>query len=161
MHWGKTNATSIDRKSVAPDALPTFVLTIKTGTPTLLTYSDHATTMRWSNGTPNATDSGTKTGVFCNGDQATFTFRVPVDTNARRLALYTNVYKGLGRFAARLESGTAPAVMRDVDAGNGDAFGRTLIDVKASAATILVVAFQLVSPGNGDRNIAVAAATLK
>lgn len=161
IHWGRGDSASINRKSTAPNALPSFALTTRTGTPTLLRYSDHAASFRWVGGTPAASESGTKTGVFCNGDGATFTFRVPIDTAAHRVVLHTNVFKGRGRFGARLESGAAPGVTRDVDAGNGDAFGRTQIDVKASAATVLVVTFELVSPGNNDRNIAIAAATLE
>jgi len=162
IHWGRTtnDEDSLNEKAAAPGAIPTFTLS---GSTDLRTYEDNITTFSWTNGSPVASEVGTKNGVYSKTNKPRFTLRRKVGTtSAMRMIVYAGVYKATGRFSASLGEGPAPVpVSMDLDDMN-KGYGRFVVDYRApDAESELVITWELTNaydPNNS--NVTLAAATL-
>ena len=162
IHWGRTknDEDSLNEKASAPGAIPTFTLT---GSTDLRTYEDNFTTFRWTNGTPTASENGTKHGVYSKTDKPKFTLRRKVGTtSAMRMVVYAGVFKATGRFSASLGAGPVPApVSTELDNTN-KGYGRFVVDYRAlDPESELEITWELTNaydPNNS--NVTLAAATL-
>ena len=163
IHWGRTtnDEDSMNEKASAPGAIPTFSLS---GSTDLRTYEDNITTFRWTNGTPVASENGTKNGVYSKTNKPKFTLRRKAGvTSAMRMVVYAGVFKATGRFTVTLGAAPdAPTASMDLDDTN-KAYGRFAIDYRTpDAESELVIAWELVKaydPNNS--NVTLAAATLR
>src|SRR5207247_5858609 len=72
-------------------------------------YSDNYSAYNWSDGTPTAVASSTRTGVFINGLNDGFAITAPADTALRTLKVYVGLYGAQGHFQAYLSDFSAPA----------------------------------------------------
>src|SRR5262249_8368968 len=76
MHWGRTGATSVDRKAGA-SILSTFT---RIGTGQVLAYNNDLRRLSWSNGSPMTTSSGSTAGLYTVGVGNGFALEAPADT---------------------------------------------------------------------------------
>lgn len=106
IHWGLTNGASIDRKANVSSQINNFA---KIGTNALQSYADNWSAFSWSDGTPNTSVGGSKTGIFIPGVTNGFEFTVPAGTTPRTLKVYAGLYGAQGNFQAFLSDFSAPA----------------------------------------------------
>jgi len=168
-HWGKGDENSRNEKSTAKGAIPTWTVS---NTGDVRTFDDFLTTFRWTNGSPNATESGTQRGVYAKFDgppsskpKLTLAFKVGVER--RRLVIYAGTYRSKGHFAVTLSSpGSMKTVFQDIDSAsdlvNDKAYGRFAIDYRGAAPMAdLVVTWEIAtSYDDNNANITLCAATM-
>ena len=104
-HWANTTVLSFDRKAQVA-ALLSNAATIGAGAVTRVTTGPKLT---WTDGTPTAKSTGSKTGLLTTGVNNGFSMTVPADGSVRRLNVYVGVFKSKGRLTATLSDGSAPA----------------------------------------------------
>jgi hypothetical protein len=105
MHWGFRDADSANRKADAPPLIGNFV---KIGTNAPVQFQETFTAYSWSDGTPVAKATDTRTGVYLRGASSGFTFSTPADTHPRTLKVYVSLYGARGLFQAYLGDFSAP-----------------------------------------------------
>lgn len=71
-------------------------------------YNDSSVQVSWSGGSPTASASGTRAGIFANYCGSGFEFTVPADTGTRTLKLHVGVYRAQGALEAWLSDSSAP-----------------------------------------------------
>ncbi|HEY8286374.1 MAG TPA: S53 family peptidase, partial [Chloroflexota bacterium] len=103
-HWGLGSAAGFDHKANVASQIPTFIQ-IGGGT---LGQSSLPAIFSWSDGTPDATSSGTSTAVSVSGNGHGFALTLPADPTARTVHLYVAVSAGQANLTASLSDGSAP-----------------------------------------------------
>lgn len=161
IHWGTTtdDEESLNQKASAVSLLPTFTVT---GSNDIRTLEDNLTTFRWTNGTPLATQGGTRNGVYSKTGKPAFHLDRVVGVEPQRWVIYAGVFKCKALLTVTLGTGptmhTATAMLDDTDHG----YVRYVIDHRAKApSTPLVVTWKLTdSYDPNNANVTLAAATL-
>jgi hypothetical protein len=114
-HWGLANEKSFDRRDG-----PALIGELKPlGGKGWARYDGNLTGFSWAGGTPTATASDTRTGIFAAGNGGGFQLSVPADLSLRRLRVYLGGWHARGKFDAVLSDGSAPACT-DSSTGNLD-----------------------------------------
>jgi len=161
IHWGTTtdDEESLNRKASAVSPLPTFSVT---GSNDVRTFEDNLTTFTWTNGTPTATQGGTRNGVYSKTGNPKFHLNRVVGVDPQRWVLYAGVFKCKALLTVTLGTGptmqNATATLDNADHG----YVRYVIDHRAKApSTPLVVTWELTDSHDPDNaNVTLAAATL-
>ena len=104
-HWGLVPPPGYDRKGGVAPQISDFLL-IGTNSPVF--YTNHYR-FSWTDGIPNATESGTGSGIYMTGFTNGFEFTVPADTTRRQLKVYLGGYGAQVNFQAFLSDASAPA----------------------------------------------------
>ena len=105
VHFGRTDANSVNRKAnTEPHINTTFVVA---STPEQST--DYSASFAWSDGTPLASEPGTRTSIHVFGFTNGFRITVPADTASRTLKVYVGLYGAAGTLQAFLSDGSAAA----------------------------------------------------
>jgi hypothetical protein len=102
-HWGLGSAAGFDHKANVASQIPTF--TQINGGP--LNQTTLPSTFSWSDGTPNATSSGTSTAISVSGNGRGFALTLPADPTVRTVHLYVAVSAGQANLTATLSDGSA------------------------------------------------------
>ncbi|MBX3208962.1 MAG: hypothetical protein KF764_28275 [Labilithrix sp.] len=163
-HWGlNANPNAYNQRSGFAGAIPTFQLTVATGAGNVRTMTDGRTTIRWTEGTPTATSSGTVNGVYSKDNGPTFTLRVPLTPKTRELVIYAGLHRAKAMFVATLGDG-ADAITRtetfDVPPGNADY--RFALAHHVTKDTDLTIRWSLLEKYDmGNSNVTLIAATLR
>ncbi len=160
IHWGtRSNDTnSFNQKASAVSALPTFTVM---GSTDLRTSSNYVTTFTWTNGTPTATQGGTRNFVYVKGRPTVHVIRV-VDVAPQRFVIYAGLFKCKALLTVTLGTGPdARTVIAALD-NHDNAYARYVIDHRAKEpGTPLAVTWELVdSYDQSNANVTLAAATL-
>ena len=139
VHWGLYTETSVDRKSAVVPQIGDFSVIGWD----VYSYGDNATSYSWTDGQPNASVSGTPTGVYVVGRTNGFQLTAPADQNPRTLKIYLGTYGARGKFTATLSDYSAPVYIdRSVDnEENGPASVYTLNYAAGSDAQTLTLTF--------------------
>jgi len=88
----------------------------------------------WSDGTPTAAASNTKTGVKVAGQGHGLTFTVAADTALRNATLYVGVFKCQGTLVLHLSDGSAPDVIdQTLSNGSGATFAQLGLSFHAAS----------------------------
>jgi hypothetical protein len=132
MHFGHVDANSVNSKS---NTGPLINMTL-VGTATPERLADNWTSFSWSDGTPLASEIGTRSGIYVIGFTNGFGITAPADTNSRTLRVYVGLYGQAGTLQAFLSDGSAPAY--------SDA---TLDDVFSDRYAVYTITYRAAAPG--------------
>jgi hypothetical protein len=108
IHWGRTTAADVNRKSTGGSQISNYTL-IGANT-SRARFDDSASTYSWTDGTPTATATNTRTGVYINnfnGPGRGFQFTAPADTTERSLDVFVGAFDASGTLEAILSDGSA------------------------------------------------------
>jgi hypothetical protein len=158
-HWGRTSATSYTHKAGVAPQISSVTLV---GGAVATRYNDHAVGFSWTGGTPTASTTGSRTGIFVEGVNAGFRFTVPADTTQRRLRVYVGAWRAQGRMQAQLTDGSAPMyVDTSVSSGTTTATAiYTFLYRAAGPGQTLTITYTLNSAASPS-NVTLQAATLE
>ena len=131
-HFGLINSNSVNRKASAQPLINVTLL----DAPPPGRSTDYVTSFTWTNGTPLATEAGTRTSIYLSGYTNGFRITVPADTVSRTLRVYTGLYGSAGTLQAFLSDGSAPAYI-----------DTTLDDVFSDRYAVYAIAYRAASPG--------------
>jgi hypothetical protein len=132
MHFGRTEGNSVNYKANTGPLINMALL--GTATPERLT--DNYTSFSWSDGTPLASETGTRAATYVIGFTNGFRITAPADTVSRTLKVYVGLYGQAGTLQAFLSDGSAPAY--------SDA---TLDDVFSDRYAVYTITYRAALPG--------------
>ena len=101
VHWGDG---SLIRKAGGGTQLSRYTVV---GSGPVNRYANDPRTMRWTNGTPTASSSSNRNGVFITGVGNGFAIVAPADTTTRTLTVHVGGWASGGRLTAHLSDGSA------------------------------------------------------
>ena len=158
-HWGLSTSTSFDHKSGVSQQISNYV---KLGGATVIRLADNPTSFSWSNGTPTATATNTRTGIRVQGLNNGFQITVPADLATRTLRLYVGLWRAQAKLEATLSDGSASTYLNtnffnQYQTANGV---YTLTFSAASAGQTLTVKYTLKTSYDTSGNVTLEAATL-
>lgn len=130
MHWGLTDATSVNRRRGAS------AIKDLGGTPRGR-YDNNPQLYTWTGGSPANTATRTPTGVYTCGQGATFTLRVPASPTTRTLRVYAGLWMAAGRLTVTVPG--AATATQTLENRNAISTARFDIRYKAAAGTELTV----------------------
>ncbi len=158
-HWGLTSATSFDRKSGATQQISNYT---NIGNGSAQQYAGNVAAYSWTGGTPTASATNTKTGIFVLGLNNGFQITAPADTTTRTLKVYVGLSSSGTRFEASLSDGSIPAYVdtTQVDPTGANDRVYTLNYKAASAGQTLTVKWTMNTVYNGSSAVSLHAATL-
>ncbi len=108
-HWGLASGGSFDHKAGLSQLIPN-VTPLNATTNDFLRYADNFTAYSWTDGTPTAATSSSKTGIFIystNQPPGAFQLTVPATNTLRRLKVYVGLYGAQARMEAWLSDWSA------------------------------------------------------
>jgi len=132
MHWGRVNANSVNYKANAGSLINMTLL----GTVPPERLADYQTSFAWSDGTPQASEAGTRACIYITGFTNGFEITAPADTVSRTLKVYVGSYGSAGTLQAFLSDGSAAAYV-----------DTTLDDIFADRYGAYTIGYQAASPG--------------
>ncbi|MFN0277102.1 MAG: DUF4394 domain-containing protein [Pyrinomonadaceae bacterium] len=156
-HWGLNDASSFNRKNIAPQQISNYSVL---GSQPPLRFLNSVSYL-WNDGTPTAA-ANTPTGVYVLGLNNGFEITASADTTPRTLRVYVGVFRARARFQATLSDGSSPTY---VDTTFGNSSGTTngvytLNYSAASAGQTLRIRFTTIQRFNQFANVTLQAATL-
>jgi len=155
MHFGRTTASTINRKS---GITPLLTYTQLSASPSKF---DHNVTVRpthaWSDGAPQAVEAGDAGGIFFSSLNSGYTFTAPADTQTRTLKLHLGGWNSTGEVAISLSDSSAAPVTLNLGGASVYHHLVTITYSAASAAQTLTVIHRQTSAGG---NVALQSATL-
>lgn len=104
VHWGRSTASDVDRKSGVWQQIGDFT---KIGSASVSRYSNSSVSYSWSGGTPTATAAGSTTGVYIQGLGNGFRLSIPAGPSPTTVKLYVGAWKAAGTLTATLSDGSA------------------------------------------------------
>lgn len=149
VHWGLTDTTSVNTK------LGSTLISPLTGS-AWGRYDAYPTTFTWSDGSPTAVVTGTRTALYVTTTGAHFAFTVRADTSVRVLRAYIEAGGSSGKVTVSLSDGSAPALMRPVPADGSVTSGlQTFVATVqfAAASGTATLAFDWAKGVGGDAAI--------
>jgi hypothetical protein len=153
VHWGLTNAGSLNRKSGGSGAIR------DAGGTSRGRYDTNPQRFSWTGGTPAGSASGTPTGVYTCGTGGNFAIQVSASPTTRTLHLYAGAWLARGRLTARLGAETVTGSVTDRDASTTTA--RFVIRFRAAAGANLSITWTTAESFNSScGNVDIQAATL-
>jgi hypothetical protein len=153
--WEHFGDGSLNRKANVTEQLTTYAVV---GSGAVQTYNNDPRTVSWTDGTPTATSSNNRNGVYIDGIGQGFSVTAPADTTVRTLVVHVGGYNSGGMLTAHLSDGSA-ADFTDSPAYAAGQYDRnyTLTYQAASAGQSLNVTWKMASGGG---NVTLNAAAL-
>ncbi len=155
VHW---NTAGLTRKAGVAAQLSSYTMV---GTGPVLTYFDDLRLISWTGGTPTASGTNSKEGVYIRAVGNGFSFTAPADTSSRQLIVHVGGYLSGGRLLAHLSDGSAVdySDTSATDTNVNDNYDRnyTLTYKAATAGQTLTVTWVMTS---GTGNVSLSAAAL-
>jgi arylsulfatase A-like enzyme len=130
VHWGRLNATDVDRKAGVTPQISNFV---PLGGANASRSTRVASTYTWTDGIP-ASSTTTRTGLWLFRADKGFEFTAPADTTSRTLKVYVGAAAARGRFEASLSDGSAPVFNTVVDQPSGRSSRVITLNYQAATA---------------------------
>jgi hypothetical protein len=152
VHWGGRINGMLDRKTDVAMQISDYT---PIGNGTVERYADNYTGFSWSDGTPTASVTGTKTGVFILGVTNGFELTLPADTTSRTVKVYVGLYAAKGLFQAWLSDFSAK-VYADTSLSNyfGNTYAAYTLNYAAASEgqtlTIRFTAKEIYDPDYGN-----------
>jgi hypothetical protein len=159
IHWGLLSESSTNRKAGVTPRIGTFTIV---GSGPHYQFFDNANGYTWTDGTPRAGVTNTRTGVYIFGVGNGFEIQAPATNAFRTLRVHVGAYAGRGRLRAFLSDFSAP-VVNDIsvnNTGNGPGGIYTLTYSAAAPGQKLIVRYTLASRYASDGNVTLQAASL-
>ena len=152
VHWGET---TLIRKTGVAAQISTYS---PIGTTTVGVYGNDPRSLNWSDGTPTASGTNNKRGVFISGLQSGYYITLPADITTRTLTLHVGGWNSGAALNVHLSDGSAPDFVDTVAPVSGQ-YDRnyTLTYSAASAGQVLMVTWTMVS---GAGNVTLSGAAL-
>ena len=142
-HWGLTGTSSVDRKQAGTGEISALTLT---GGGSANRNTAFSVSLNWSDGSPTASVSATKTGLRRFGVGTGFELSVPADTAVRTLHLVLGIKNGTGRLTAELSDSSAAPLSVDLTSASGKAGHLVSIDFSAAGSgATLTLGYELLS----------------
>jgi hypothetical protein len=139
-HWGLTSPTSFDQKAGVVQQISNF--SVVGGQLGQVAQGTAPLSVSWTDGTPDATASGTNSGVYIMGLNTGYQVTVPADTTACVLTLYVGIFNTQGKVQAHLSDGSSPDYTDTSLNSSGNISGAYTVAYKAgSAGQTLTVTF--------------------
>lgn len=153
VHWGDS---TLNRKAGVTPQLSTYTIV---GTGAVLTYNNDPRAMSWTDGTPTATSSDNRNGVYIRDVGQGFSLTAPADTTLRTLVIHVGGWSSGGTLTAHLSDGSA-ADFTDLTVAVPTQYDRTytLTYQAGTGGQNLTVTWKMTS-GNG--NVVLDAAALQ
>jgi hypothetical protein len=107
VHWGLTNATSIDRKAGGTGEIKDL------GGAARGRYDNNPTLFRWTGGAPTGSAGPSPTGVYACGRGSGFTISAAASPTARTLRFYAGVWMARGQLTLSVAGRTATASLEN------------------------------------------------
>jgi chitodextrinase len=158
-HWGLSSTTSFDHKRAVTQSISNYT---RLGTGSIWRVGDNLTAFSWSDGTPTASATATKTGILALGVSNGFQITGPADTTQRTLKVHVGVWTGQGKFEVRLSDGSAPSYTDTslVNTTGARTGVYTLVYSAASSGRTLTIKYTLLNSYSSNGNVTLEAATL-
>jgi hypothetical protein len=99
VHWGES---SLNRKAGGAAQIGQVTI-VDGGNPT--NYSNDPRLVNWTDGTPTASSTNNKNGIYISGIGHGFTFTAPADTTTRTLIVHVGGWNSSGALTAHLSNG--------------------------------------------------------
>jgi hypothetical protein len=159
-HWGLTTPTSFDHKASGQNQISSYTIT---GSGPAYQYADNPFGFSWTGGSPTASATASKTGVYVAGLNQGFRITVPADLTIRTLSVYVGVWMASGKLTAHLSDGSAPDfVNSSLKNSAGTTAGLyTITYHAATAGQKLVVTFTQTAGATGNVTLQAAALASK
>ena len=160
-HWGMGWPFQFDRKRGAAQQIGNFK---RIGASPTGWLNDNPTPFSWTDGTPTASATDTRTGTFTAGTGNGFELTVLADTRPKVIKFHTGVWYARARLEASLSDNSAPPVVDTTHARNGSGASNAVYTIKfraASAGQTLRVRYTVAEDYNAPYgNVAIQAMTL-
>jgi hypothetical protein len=152
-HWGDG---SLNRKTGVTAQLSNYTVV---GSGNVLTYNNDQRPISWSDGTPTASSSTNRNGVYINNTGQGFSVTAPAGTATHALVVHLGGWNSGGTLTAHLSDGSA-ADFTDITPTTSGQYDRnyTLTYSAASAGQTLTVTWKMTS---GTGNVTLNAAALQ
>ena len=159
-HWGLDTTVSFDHKSGVGQQIENFT---PLGTISVKRLVDNPTAFTWSDGTPVANATSTKTGVFVIGLNRGFQITLPADTTNRTLRIYVGLWKAQGKLEVTLSDGSTQAYTNtSLDGTSGTKNGVYTLNYRAaSSGQTLTIKYTATKTYDPSGNVTLEAATLQ
>jgi hypothetical protein len=153
VHWGDS---SLNRKAGVTAQLGTYTVV---GAGAVLSYSNDPRPLIWTDGTPAASSTNNKNGVYISGAQNGFSIAAPADTGLRTLKVHVGGWYSGGTLTAHLSDGSAPDYVNVTTTVNGQYDRNYTLTYKAGTAGQSLSVKWVMTSGTG--NVTLNGAALK
>ncbi len=148
--WGLTGTTPI-YKSGGGTVVSNY--TVLTSGSTVSSYTNNLTPFSWTNGTPTASNTGTKTGIYDAGIGNGFKVTLTSSSTSHTAVVYVGGWNSSGQLTASFANGSATPITSVVASGTGQYFKLYTITYKSPTASPLTVTWkQTAGSGNVTLN---------
>jgi hypothetical protein len=152
IHWGET---PLNRKNVTAQLTSYTAI----GGGTVFSYNDDLRPLSWTDGSPTATSTNNKNGVYVDGTGNGFSFTAPADTSTRTLTVHVGGWRSGGTLLAHLSDGSAADFVDTAPAATGQYDRNYVISYKAASAAKTLTVSWIMNSGAG--NVALNGAALQ
>jgi hypothetical protein len=144
VHWGDS---SLNRKAGVTAQLSAYTAV---GTGTVRSYADDPRPLNWTDGTPAASSTNNKNGVYISGVQNGFSITAPADTGLRTLKVHVGGWYSGGTLTAHLSDGSAPDFVNVTTTVNGQYDRNYTLTYKAGKAGQSLTVKWIMTSGTGN-----------
>jgi hypothetical protein len=163
-HWGRTVIT-FDHKNNVTQQISTYTEILNPGGP--FNQNDAPVAYSWIDGTPDAAETDTTTGIFFSMSSTTggdlgkgYSLTVSADTSTKTLKLYLGGQQGEGKLTASLDDGSAAPAELLIPYEFGPFTRVVTLTFRATSATNLTLTYTLNNDFGTASNLTLQAATL-
>ncbi|MCL5885089.1 MAG: polysaccharide deacetylase family protein [Deltaproteobacteria bacterium] len=144
VHWGDS---SLNRKAGVTAQLGTYTAV---GGGTVRYYANDPRPLNWTDGTPWASSTNNKNGVYVSGVQNGFSITAPADTGLRTLKVHVGGWYSGGTLTAHLSDGSAPDFVNVTTAVSGQYDRNYTLTYKAGEAGQSLTVKWIMTSGTGN-----------
>jgi len=158
-HWGLTATSSFNHKSGVTQQIRNYTLI---GSTSPSRFSDGRVAYSWSRGTPTASATSSKTGIYFRGIGKGYRLTIPAQKTQSVLKIYLGLWRARGRFEAKLSDGSVTPYVTYLDNSTGSLDRAVTLRFSSASSNVnLVVEYTVENNyGNSSGNITLQAATL-
>ena len=164
-HWGRTKATDVDLGAANQAPLGMLMESLGVdggGAPMPAQFGDNRVKFSWANGTPTATEPGTKTGIYSKGSHPSFVLTLTADPAPHEVLLFLGGNQSHARLTATLGTGGSRISVSDLASNGGGLYDALfVVGYRATESnTPLVISWEMLvadDPRNGNVSLSAVA----
>lgn len=159
-HWGlNSSVDAFNRKAGVQQLISNYSSLLETSPSATLASGDRS--YNWTGGTPTASASNVRTGLFTKELNNGFELTVPATSTQRTLRLYVGAFRATGTLSVALSDDSAVDYVASID-NQSDESKKTVTIKFASAVegSLLHISYKLTQQAQSNGNITLEAATL-
>ncbi|MFG1911398.1 sugar-binding protein [Kribbella sp. NPDC048928] len=167
--WMHLDGSTINRRAGVPDSTPRLAVTNRQAGGTIGAQNDNAVSYSWTNGTPTASEAGTRHGgiFFANGantgvdltDPYGYDLTVPAAAERRTLRFTSGVWRSAATISVYLNGSATPAYV-NTDLVSSDPSVTKLFELNLAAGDEARVSAQLTRKTDASGNVTLAGVAL-